>query len=209
MLDQDERSRATGFIEQRACERFLAAHIALRMILARYAGTTDLNLTRSSHGKPALAGHLSWLRFNLAHTEDLALIACARDREVGVDVEYIRPHAADEAIASQQFSSNEQTQLRALLPERWPAGFFACWTRKEAYVKARGLGLSLHLADFDVPIDPEIPMTRIIHRSATDAGRDWWLQDLPLGTSYAAAVAAEGSGWQVHALDWCWIAGRA
>jgi 4'-phosphopantetheinyl transferase len=179
------------------------------MILAGYtgAGPDALSLVRGAHGKPALAPPLSWLRFNLAHSGGLALVACARGREVGIDLEQIRPDAADEAIAAHLFSSREQAELRALPAGRRAAGFFACWTRKEAYVKARGLGLSLHLADFDVPLEPEMPATRIALRNAPETGGDWWLRDVPLGTQYAAAIAAEGPGWQVRQCHWNWAAG--
>lgn len=208
VLDNAEHGRAAGFAVASERTRFIAAHLALRMVLARYTGASPggLVLVHGAHGKPALAAGFAWLRFNLAHSGDLALIACAQGREVGVDIEQIRPDSADEAIAAQLFSAGEQAALRTLSAHLRPAGFFACWTRKEAYVKARGLGLTIPLADFDVPLDPMLPATRIILRNEPDADGDWWVQDLPLGMLYAAAVAAEGTGWRITRLPWSWSA---
>src|SRR5919199_1621700 len=120
----------------------------------------QLCFTYGRHGKPALATGTGGvpLRFNVSHSHGLALYAITRDREVGVDVERIRPEVAQEKIAERFFSPREVTVLRALPTPLQATAFFACWTRKEAYIKATGDGLSLSLKQFDVSLAPGEPV---------------------------------------------------
>jgi 4'-phosphopantetheinyl transferase len=171
LLSEDERARARRFRFPLHRERFVAARSALRRILAAYLDLdpAGLRFQYSPHGKPRL--EQEWLRFNLAHSEDLALCAVAHGREVGVDIERIRPRP-DEGIPERFFSPSEAAQLRGLPP---PA-FYRYWTAKEAWLKARGEGLSVALDSFDV--------------SALNDPR-WRCAWLLLGAAYAGALVVE------------------
>jgi 4'-phosphopantetheinyl transferase len=134
------------------------------------------------------------IRFNLSHSHRMALCAIARDRELGIDIEFVRegPHA--DQIAEQFFSPNEVRTLRALTPAHQRYAFFLCWTRKEAYIKARGEGLSLPLDQFDVSLTPGEPAKLMNTRTDPLEAERWLLQDLTLDQAgYAAAVAIEGA----------------
>jgi 4'-phosphopantetheinyl transferase len=205
-LSADELQRAARFHFPRDRRRFIVARGALRDILGRYLGMppSDLDFCYSSYGKPALA-HApgeEWLRFNVSHSHELALVAVTRDREVGVDLEYLRSDIACEEIAAHFFSGSERASLRALPTEVKHQAFFNCWTRKEAYIKAHGEGLSLPLDQFDVSLAPGEPAALLATRhDPRDAWR-WSLQALMPGPGYAAAVVVEGQGW--HLTCWQW-----
>lgn len=205
ILSEDERQRADRFHYERDRRAFTVAHAALRLILSRYlsASPPELRFCESAHGKPSLAGDAGMppLRFNLSHSHELALVAVSRGREVGVDLEWLRPELATRNVAEQYFSAAELTVLRALAGEAWVQGFFNCWTRKEAYIKARGEGLSMPLDAFDVALAPgEAARLLNTRPDPRDADR-WRLVALHPGEGYAAAVAAEGQRWAVRCWD--------
>lgn len=197
-LEAEERQRADRFHFARDRDRFIVTRGMLRRILARYliAAPEAVRFRYGSHGKPTLAPDQNGtdLRFNLSHTEGLALLAVARAREVGIDVERVRPGFASEEIAERFFAPAEVRALRALPRDRQDDAFFACWTRKEAYVKARGEGLSIPLDQFTVSLAPDEPAALL--RVATDAAETarWSLHDLAVGPDYRAALLVEGSG---------------
>jgi 4'-phosphopantetheinyl transferase len=141
------------------------------------------------------------LRFNVSHSHSLALYAITRAREVGVDVEHIRPEIAQEKIAERFFSPREVTVLRALPTPLQASAFFACWTRKEAFIKAKGDGLTLPLDQFDVSLAPGEPATLL--RTAWDPQEAacWALQDLAPAPGYRAAVAVAGHAWRLTCWD--------
>ena len=182
LLSEDERARALRFHFPLHRHRFVAARSALRRILAAYLDLppAELRFHYSPHGKPYLEHH--WLRFNLAHSEDLALCAVARAREIGVDIERIRPRPTQERIPERFFSPSEAAQLRALPPE----AFFHYWTAKEAYLKARGEGLAIPLDSFDV--------------TTLDDPR-WTRASLLLDPAYAAALVVESPLTQLEIRD--------
>lgn len=196
-LSSDERARADRFYFQKDRESFIVARGVLRGILGRYLKRTpeSLHFHYSSHGKPALnydSGGDS-IRFNLSHSHRIALYAIARNREVGIDIELVRdgPHA--EHIAEQFFSPGEVRSLQALPTVQQRYAFFLCWTRKEAYIKGRGEGLSLPLDQFDVSLAPGEPAKLLSTRPDPLEANRWLLQDLTLDQAgYAAAVAIEG-----------------
>ena len=202
VLTEDERRRALRFHFAADTERFVVAHAALRLILARYLGGADpaaLCFSTGAFGKPALAGAP---QFNLSHSDALALCAVARTR-VGVDVERIRPDFATDDIASSHFSRHENAALRAVPPAQRSAAFFACWARKEAYIKARGEGLSLALDTFDVSLSPGETAAIVGTRPDPAEARRWSLSSLDVGRSYAAAVVLEG---ELACLGcWQWV----
>jgi 4'-phosphopantetheinyl transferase len=141
------------------------------------------------------------MQFNISHSGDLVLIAIAKGRAVGVDVEKIRTDLDPDSIAARFFSANECKVLASLAgPERYQA-FFTCWTRKEAYLKARGVGLSVPLDRFDVSFLPNEEPRLLATRDDPLEASQWRLQALDLGSDYAAALAGAGSDWKLRCWD--------
>ena len=203
LLAEDERARAERFIFARDQGRYAVARGRLRVLLGHYLGVEPaaVELAYGARGKPHLAA-ATGLEFNVAHSGDLVLYAVTRARAVGVDVEAERPQLADELTARRFFSPSEVAALLALPPAGRHAAFFRIWTRKEAYVKARGDGLSLPLDSFDVAQAPDAPTLLLATRpDAAEAGR-WTLAPLAPGPGYAGAVAAAGAGWRLRCWEW-------
>lgn len=193
-LAPDERARAERFRFPEHRERFIAAHGALRDILSRYLNLAADQLTFSTnpHGKPALADpDHAWLQFNLTHSGDLALIAVARDHPVGIDVEQMIPPEDFPRLVEQFFSANENAAFRVLPESRRAAAFFAGWTRKEAYVKALGTGVSLPLDQFDVTLDPDAPARLLTDRRHPHNVETWFLHTFIPAPAYFASLAIE------------------
>lgn len=157
-LSLAERSRAARFRFDRERRRFIVARARLRELLAERLDVPpeSIEFVYAGEGKPALAERFarSGWRFNLSHCEDLAVYAFSRAGEVGVDVEAVHAIAEADAIAARVFSRREHEAYRALAPTERPLAFFRCWTRKEAFVKALGGGLSMPLAEIDVAHAP-------------------------------------------------------
>jgi 4'-phosphopantetheinyl transferase len=206
-LSEDERKRADRFHFQRDREHFIVARGALRHILGLYLSRApdSLSFQYSSHGKPALVleSGSDAISFNLSHSNGTALYAMTRAREVGVDIESIRGGQQAEQIAERFFSTREISTLHALPPVLQRQAFFLCWTRKEAYIKAKGEGLSLPLDQFDVSLTPGEPAELLDTRPDPLEARRWSLRDLvPEPPGYAAALAVEGSDWSLALWQW-------
>lgn len=196
-LSEDDRERAARFRFEGDRHRFLIARASLRTILARYLKTNaaGLQFELGPFGKPGLAQRQDGfdLRFNLAHSHQLALIAIARGREVGVDVEFMRADFANDEVAAHFFSATEVKHLVRLPTGIKTRSFFNCWTRKEAYIKARGEGLSHRLDQFDVSFGPDEPAALLDNRlDRTEVSR-WAFEDLSPHPAYAAALTVEGN----------------
>lgn len=163
VLSQDEQVRAARFIQQIHQDRFANGRNRLRRILAGYLNRPpqDLQFTYGANGKPDLVGSL---RFNLSHSENHAALAVVEGADIGIDLQHFRPVEPD--VAKRFFSGGEQTELAQLPPAQWSDGFYRCWTRKEAVVKALGTGLTLELDSFDVTLTPNAPAR--LTRFATD-----------------------------------------
>ena len=206
LLSPDELDRAARFHFETDRRRFMIARGVLRGILSRYLGLEpcQLRFCYSHYGKPALAPACGpgQLRFNLSHAHELALYAITCDREVGIDVEYLRTNFAYEEVAARFFSARENATLRTLPPHLRYQAFFTCWTRKEAYIKAHGEGLSLPLEQFDVSLTPGAPAALLATRHNPLEASRWSLQDLQPGSGYVAALAAEGHGWRLACWQW-------
>ncbi len=156
-LSADEAQRAARFHFPKDRDHFIVAHGILRQIIGCYLRRKphELIFSVNQYGKPSLVD--SNLEFNLSHSGDFALLAITQERKIGVDVEHIRNDMELENIASRNFSEVEVSELLALPPAQREVGFFNCWTRKEAYIKAHGLGLSLPLDSFDLSLAPDQP----------------------------------------------------
>jgi 4'-phosphopantetheinyl transferase len=205
-LAADEIARAERFYFEKDRKHFIVARGVLRVILSRYLGLdpTQLEFSYSSYGKPALTTSpgKDWLRFNLSHSHELALYAITYGREVGIDIEYMRDKVSSEAIAEHYFSPREVTVLRALPVSLRREAFFTCWTRKEAYIKARGEGLSFPLDHFDVSLVPGEPAALLHTLGDPHEASRWSLQALAPAMGYAAALAVEGHDWRLSCWQW-------
>jgi 4'-phosphopantetheinyl transferase len=200
ILSPDERARADRFHFSKDRRCFIATRLTLRNILSRYlqADARELTFHYSAKEKPSLSGaHAGQIDFNVSHSGSAALLAFTRGRALGVDVEQIREQSDRDAIARRFFSEQEQQQLAALAPAEQCAGFYRCWTRKEAYIKAMGDGLSLPLRQFDVSLTPGEESALLATRpDAGEAGK-WSLRDVPAPMGYAAALCVQGHGWML------------
>ena len=198
VLGSDERSRAERFRRPTDRNRYVVAHAALRTILARYveADPAGLRFVFGRHGKPALAREPRWpdVRSNLSHSGGIAACAIALGREVGIDVEELDGARASMAVAARHFSPGELAALQGLGERDRQRGFFNCWTRKEAYIKARGEGLSIPLSQFDVSLAPGEPPALLSSRPHPGDVDRWSLHELALPEGYVGAVAVERAG---------------
>ncbi|MBW4453625.1 MAG: 4'-phosphopantetheinyl transferase superfamily protein [Nostoc indistinguendum CM1-VF10] len=195
-LSNDEMARAERFYFQEHRQRFIAGRGILRAILSRYLGIQPLQVqfNYQQRGKPVLADTFadSGLAFNLSHSQGLGLCAVNCTRQIGVDLEYIRPMSDLEALAKRFFLPREYEMLRSLSPNQQQEVFFRYWTCKEAYLKATGDGLS-QLEQIEVSLTP----TELAKLQITE---DWSLFELVPANNYVAAVAVENSGLNLK----CW-----
>lgn len=191
ILAEDERERASRFRFARDRERFIVCRGFLRTILGRYLARPPhtLQFTYEAAGKPRLRLNAADvpLRFNVSHSGGLAVCGVTRAREIGIDVEAIRTGVGGTDIAEQYFSRAELSELRALPPGQRDEGFFLCWTRKEAYIKALGAGLGgIALDSFSVSLTPGAPATLVSEDSAR-----WQLCSFSPGDGFAGAIVIE------------------
>ena len=205
LLSADERARAERFHFQIDRRHFIVARAHLRMILSRYISIApaEVRFSYSDHGKPMLAnGQDRKIKFTLAHSAGIALFAFTRAGEIGVDLELIRPEIAGDDVARRFFSAAEVACLeRVPAPARQEA-FFDCWTRKEAFVKAKEIGLSLGLDQFDVTLDPTEPAALLRTGWDPDEASRWSLKSIGVGSGYAGTVAVEALDWNLN----CYLA---
>ena len=181
VISRDESLKAGRFAFAPDRDRFIAAHGALRMVLASYlaADPCALEFKIGLSGKPALVQTFTDLRFNLSHSGDLALIAVTRGRDVGVDVELVQDDIAFEQIVEHYFDPAEAWSLRTAPPTARVSRFFDLWTRKEACLKAEGSGLGGN---------PRLDRFRV--------------RNLSPAQGYAGAIACEGDDWELACWDW-------
>lgn len=195
LLTPEEQQRAQRFHFEHHRQRWIAARGVLRHLLSIYTHSDPLSITLkfNDYGKPALAAPRTAqpLHFNISHSHDYALYAFAYQRELGVDIEQMRPNVEFDALAKHSFSPLERATFHALLPEQQMLGFYQCWTRKEAYIKARGMGLSLPLELFDVTLRPGEPARLLASREDPQEVQRWQLYALPPVPGYAGALFVE------------------
>ncbi|MCA1591774.1 MAG: 4'-phosphopantetheinyl transferase superfamily protein [Acidobacteria bacterium] len=206
VLAANERQRANSFHFERDRERFIVARGILRTLLGRYLSVKPEQLCfgYTHFGKPALSDTTGagGLRFNLSHSGEVALFAFAQGRELGVDIEQVQEDFDALRLAEQFFSVSEAATLLALPAEAQGLAFFNCWTRKEAYIKAIGEGLSHPLNCFDVSLTPGEEATLLCHRNDPNETLRWKIRELSPGNGYAAAIAVEGNDWHLSAMQW-------
>lgn len=192
VLDAQEKDRASRFYFDEHRRRFIIAHAATRFILASYLGiaAADVRFELNSYGKPSLRS-ASTPVFSLSHSHEKALFAVAGDGEIGVDIEWSR-NLRHVDLAERYFSAIERDALDQLAADKKIEGFFSCWTRKEAYIKAKGLGLSIPLNAFSVEASPDLPAALIESRYVPDDAERFQIWDLPVIAGYTAALAYLG-----------------
>ena len=199
LLSQHEITRADRFHFKSDRQNFTATRALLRILLGAYIACDPKELTflYGEREKPSLAPSLGGgqVEFNVSHSGARALIAIARGRAVGVDIEQIRDNLDHQALAKRFFSTAEQRALSALDPSEQCLGFFRCWTRKEAYIKAQGSGLALPLNAFDVSISPGEQNALLATRPDASQAALWSICPLDAGPGYEAALCGQGSHW--------------
>jgi 4'-phosphopantetheinyl transferase len=206
LLSPDEIERAGRFHFERDRNRFIAARGFLRIILSLYLNCKPgmLQFNYSEHGKPSVKthDHDAAINFNLAHSGTLAIYGITLRRALGLDLEQIRHGFAVEDLARSFFSAAEATRLLKVPPADRREAFFHGWTRKEAFLKAKGQGLSLPLEQFDVTLSPrENPVLLRTQWDPSEASR-WSLRTIDVAPGYAASIAVEGHDWRLK----CWQA---
>jgi 4'-phosphopantetheinyl transferase len=203
LLSADELTRANRFHFEKDRIRFTMCRSALRSLLAGYLAipASDVAFDYLASGKPQLATEQNprAVQFNVSHSASMALIAISSGYQLGIDVEKIRDDVNATSLAERFFSLRERAALRVLPNHLLAAGFFACWTRKEAFLKATGTGLSFPLADFSVSAHPDRPQTGEIN---TEGGKQWFLSDIDVGEGYRAALATNSERPHVKAYDY-------
>ncbi len=205
-LAPDERAKAERFRFARDRNQFIIGRGLLRVLLGRYlvCDPQRVSFCYNTYGKPSLDAALSTsgLQFNLSHSHQLALLAFTYVGNVGVDIEYMRSDVEFEQLAERFFAPGECAVLQALPVAAREEAFYNCWTRKEAYIKARGKGLSIPLESFEVSLRPGEPAALLRSREQPSDVLRWSLHTLIPGEQYAAALAVEDTHWQLRCWHW-------
>lgn len=198
LLSDAERERANRFVFERDRRRYIVGRARLRVLLAERADIPpqEIEIGTGPRGKPELsgAGRQSGLRFNVSHSGEVAVFGFAFGRDIGIDVEAIRVIDHADAIAARFFSPSEYLAYCGLEPSERRAGFFSCWTRKEAFIKALGEGLHYPLQSFDVSLSPNEPARLLRLDSRLGEPGDWPIEAFSPCPGFVAAVVLARSG---------------
>ena len=202
MLSADEQARARRLRSTTRRAQFVTGRTALRRLLGAYAGTRPqaLQFAYGPHGKPALPG--TGLAFNFTNSENLALLAIASDREVGIDLEQRNRNIRVELLARHILTAQEAAAFSRVPPARQAATLLATWTRKEAYIKALGDGFSRPLRSFSVTIRADSEPARLELDGQAGSPQRWTFMPLVPHPDYLAALAAPGTDWTLRCFDW-------
>ncbi len=200
VLSDEETDRARRFRFQRHRDRFATSRAVLRLLLGRYLGVHphEVAFRYSDKGKPSVVDNPLDLRFNVAHSHDLAIYAFTRGVEIGVDVEMIREGPAEERIPERFFSGRETEAIRGLPAEQQREAFFRCWTRKEAFLKATGKGITFGLDQFCVSVAPGEPSRLVETFYEPDEAASWSIYEIEPGWPYLGALALRGRLRRLH-----------
>ncbi|MEO7996646.1 MAG: 4'-phosphopantetheinyl transferase superfamily protein [Gemmatimonadaceae bacterium] len=207
ILSSAESERARRFHYERHRDNFVLAHAALRQILAEYTliSPGQLEFVVGDAGKPAIAPSTNThaVEFNLSHSGDLALVAVTRGRAIGVDIEQWDDRVEFLELADHYFSPHERSALWALenVSMGVMQGFFQAWSRKEAYLKATGVGITKGLHHFDVALTPGEPAALIADRNDATAIERWRMNDLIVADRYSAAVVVAGAHAEIRRFN--------
>jgi 4'-phosphopantetheinyl transferase len=192
LLSQDERQRAVRYQRSVDRDRFIAGRGILRKIISTYLALApcELRFTYNEYGKPAVSDDQNdcALSFNLSHSAELALYAVTMGRDVGIDIEHIREDFATIEIAEQFFSKDEVAEIKSLPMDQRTLGFFNCWSRKESFIKAKGMGVSYILDRFTVSLTPGAPPALLKVDDDEREASQWKVYELSPGAGYVAAL---------------------
>jgi 4'-phosphopantetheinyl transferase len=206
ILSPEEQRKAQQFKFSQDGERHMIGRGLVRCLLGQllYIRPSVLRFCYNAFGKPSIcaAQNRRDLQFNISHSGDLIMVALAVGCQIGVDVERVREDLEIEGIAKYFLSTREQANLAALSSDQRRLGFFRCWTRKEAFIKARGEGLSLPGHLFDVTLNPAEPAELLATRPDSSEVSRWVIRDVDAGVHYMAAIAKEGRGGPLHTMEW-------
>lgn len=196
VLATAELERAARFRFEPERRRYLVARGILRLLLAGYLNQPprDIEIAYGPHGKPFLADPTARLRFNASHSQGVALYAFVWNHEVGVDVEAIHSVTDMARIAERFFAPGENERWRALPEPERARAFFLCWTRKEAFLKAKGVGIGGGLGAFEVSLAPREPATLLSTRDPLDSAAGWTMFSNPPASGYEAAIVVRAPG---------------
>jgi 4'-phosphopantetheinyl transferase len=213
VLSPDEIARANRFHFEKDRAHFICCRTALRQLLGKYLGipASEIQFRYSTNGKPQLEANLNprALQFNVSHSADLAAIAIGSEHRLGVDLEKIRIDVDIVSLSTRFFSLRERAELHALPEHLRVSAFFACWTRKEAFLKATGEGLSFPLENFSVSVQPDSnPKLEEVNEDSK-VGEQWFLADIHVGVDYRAALAIERRHTRLQTYSFGWKSGVA
>jgi 4'-phosphopantetheinyl transferase len=205
LLSQDEKYRAERFYFKDDRDRFINTRAFLRYLLGSYTDfePSMIEFSYNYYGKPSLSSKTkkSPIHFNLTHSKDIVLYAFSFNYLLGIDIEYIRHDIQWKEIADSLFSENENSIIENIDPKLQIEVFYQCWTRKEAFLKGLGLGLSIPLNQFEVSMRPdEVEVQLKINWNAQE-GLDWKLWNLPSINSYSVALATRGTPHRVRSFN--------
>lgn len=203
LLSPDEKSRAQKFRFAKDSRNFINARGILRSLIGKYLemNPAEISFQYSKFGKPAIADNHP-LQFNVSHSQNIALFAFTKRFHVGVDIECVNPNIEIKDIATKFFSTNEVSNLLALPEDQQPLGFFNCWTRKEAFIKAIGEGLSFPLNQFEVSLEPDKPAKLLATHWDANAVSKWTLYSMTPASNFVGSVVIEGLINQVKLWNW-------
>ena len=203
LLAPDEAARAAAFYFERDRRRYATGRGILRILLGRYADQPprDLLFRYNPQGKPALV-RFPQLQFNLAHSNAWAVLAVGGGQPLGIDIEHLREIDDLDSLARSTFSPNENAVFARVPPHQKTQAFFNCWTRKEAYIKAVGEGLSHPLDSFDVSLLPGEPVRLLRVVGQPEEANRWAFHSFSIGKDYVGAVAARQPISEVKTFDW-------
>ncbi len=190
LLSDDEIERSRRFFHEKDRISFIISHGALRRLIAQYLeiSSDEVEFKHNKHGKPSLQGKgRNRLEFNLSHSGGYALCAFQRKAQVGVDIEKVIPERPSEKLVNRFFSKTESREWKSISSDLRERAFFTCWTRKEAYIKATGKGMSKILGSFSVPVDPKTKPELLIDEEASDLS-NWTFFDLYPADDYTGAL---------------------
>ncbi len=195
LLSTDEHQRAAAFYSPDDRNKYITSRGGLRVVLATVLGAEarEIAFEYGQHGKPALA--VPWnaggIHFNVSHSGEFALIVVSKGTRVGVDVEFERTDVELEKLARRFFSDSDCERLLTLPEAEWMRAFYRCWTRKEAYIKAVGIGLSIGLSSFDVSLEEGHPAQLMATRPEAEEAKRWEMADIVMEKDYSAAMCWE------------------
>jgi len=201
-LCRAEEARAARFVHARSRDDFVVAHGVLRRLLGRYTGTAarELRFSSGPNGKPTLDASSSdaGVSFNMTHSHGRALIAVSDGREIGIDLEKVKPHVKALAIAQRYFASAERAAIERAPPPLQARVFFRYWVAKEALLKGQGIGLRFPIDEFEVQFDADSSIAGVCTSESSRLNADWKVHMLPLESDWAGALAVRGADWTLR-----------